>query len=89
MAMFHPCIPCQYGQHERHDPVPGPVPEGYFGGWICPCEGECVETYEPLEFIPYKPDPEEEARMVEAMEFLDRVSKAQREDEIRRLQDKL
>lgn len=70
--MIHDCIPCQYGQHDEHQDVPGPVAEGVIGGWVCHCKGECRDRSRP------KPtfietgllDPE----MVATMEFLRKAS---------------
>jgi hypothetical protein len=43
MAAFSDCMPCRYGMHGDHVPVPGPVADDVIGGWICPCEGDCAE----------------------------------------------
>jgi hypothetical protein len=47
MVMIHDCIPCQYGDHDGHIDVPGPVPEGLIGGWRCDCKGECRDRPRP------------------------------------------
>lgn len=47
MAMVHDCIACQDGAHDLHVDVPGPVPEGMIGGWVCDCKGECRDRPRP------------------------------------------
>lgn len=47
MVMVADCIACQYGQHDGHIDVPGPVPEGVMGGWQCNCAGDCAERNGP------------------------------------------
>jgi hypothetical protein len=53
MALFADCIACAAGEHQFHNPVPGPVPKGMIGGHVCPCEGDCAarNPQKPLEFI--------------------------------------
>jgi hypothetical protein len=69
------CIPCQYGAHDEHQNVPGPVPEGVIGGWICDCKGECRDRPRPkATFIEAEPMPPE---TVEMLDFLRRASEAQ------------
>jgi len=36
------CIACQHGDHEGHVSGWNAV-AGRFGGWQCPCEGDCGE----------------------------------------------
>lgn len=37
------CQSCQFGDHRGHVRNYAPVPEGMFGGAMCPCKGECDE----------------------------------------------
>lgn len=39
--IVHPCIPCQYGDHDHHMDTPEPAVKGVMGGWSCACRGEC------------------------------------------------
>jgi hypothetical protein len=42
------CIPCQYGMHDAHEPVPVPPTPGLIGsGQTCPCEGDCGQNASP------------------------------------------
>ena len=79
MVLLHDCIPCQYGHHEEHQDVPGPVAEGIIGGWRCPCTGDCVERNKGRysEVIEVEVDPEIERQWAETFEFLKSVSEAQ------------
>lgn len=71
-----PCIPCQYGAHEEHVDVPGPVPEGVIGGWVCPCKGECIENQVSVVPVVMTPrDIEEERKWEEAFEFLEQAAR--------------
>lgn len=36
------CIPCQHGDHDKHQPVPQAGTPGLIGSrWECPCQGDC------------------------------------------------
>jgi hypothetical protein len=73
--MIHPCIPCQWGDHEHHHRVVEAVPKGVMGGCECHCEGECVERARrnpPPEIIEDSNFPSQED--VAVLEFLRRAS---------------
>lgn len=41
MAFITTCAACQMGDHDRHQHVVQPVPEGVLGGSVCGCQGDC------------------------------------------------
>lgn len=75
MAYYGDCIACQHGQHGSHIEVPGPVPEGMIGGWICPCTGDCAERNPPPKSILAPPLTEKEkADWAEFEALMERVA---------------
>lgn len=43
MAFLTTCGGCSMGDHNKHQDVVTPAPEGGFGGSLCPCDGECED----------------------------------------------
>lgn len=45
------CHACQFGMHDDHIKDFAPAPPGVMGGFMCPCEGECVDDYKPSPIV--------------------------------------